>query len=641
MQKGLKLDNRDLYIKDTDIIEFVQHYNDEQKKTIVDMVLERFRRSQNWRDQFRRNWIENEELYLAISPYYEGRPEWQSNYFDPQIFKIVETILPRLLGALFDTPPICTVSALSPEAMQQAQYVEGIIQREVEKMKYYGTCADTFKELLIHGTGIQKSQYIIGDNYDGCAMQHISIFDFFPQPNKQYIEGMQWCIQRTVQHISDIIDEGEDLYDKEALLKLKDGSSGGVNYLNGFDRSRFIGSQSDDSCGGYHEILEMWGKAKDPKTGKNYNMIVTVGDRAHILRCEENPFYISDGSDKMCYSMKPYHKFIDMNLPGQFYGLGECDVLKSTQRKINDMTNMVMDSYNYLVSPSFEINAAALEDEDDIDNIILAPGEAIRTQPGMGSVVNPVKKDTSGVMIGFQAMDRHKSKIQEISGIHDVITGEEGTIRQTATESIYRTQEANMRIRSKNQYNMFGGMSDAFRSIYYMVRQFAPPENIIKLYSNYQAIGWETISVDMLKGNFDFSIQPSTLYGTKSIIAQTRMRFAEIVASNPEFQKQINPRVMLMGIANSLDINGDKLFLSPEEQQQAMMQQQMMAQAMQQPQQPQQADMGILEQLGQLQGGGMPQAMDEQQFNAMREQAKQMIVQSPELMQAFGINYAQ
>src|SRR3990167_1030808 len=138
------------------LIDFLSIYDEDQQNKAIKYFTQCYCHSRDWRASYREKWIEYYELYRSYSRYYEGRPDWQSQYFISKIFTIIEAITSRIVPALYDTPPLMVAIPNNEDSIQAAKSVEMLLDTRAVQTGQFFTDYQTIKSMLIYGTAIQK-----------------------------------------------------------------------------------------------------------------------------------------------------------------------------------------------------------------------------------------------------------------------------------------------------------------------------------------------------------------------------------------------------------------------------------------------------------------------------------------------------
>lgn len=563
MAKKQKSDNsKNLHPVHAPGIDFLKKYNgdDEAKKKMLNLILEDFNASKDWRAPYRQQWIENYQLYRNYDPKYDGLPDHFSKIFVPKCHEMVSTILPRLMGAIFDSAPVFCCLPTEKKNEDESRAVEWLLQSRVENNEFYLQHYQAFVEMLCYGSGWIKMLYEVKDDYEGPVSYSKDIFDVYPDPMCDSVESARFIIDREVKHIDDLKElEKQGIYKNLAEVeKNKDGSD---NYISQLDRQRFTntyGSPTAPTFKNTHEVLEYWGRFTD-NDGETYDIICAIADRNVIIRWEENPYVMTDRGADYPYAIKPFILFrMEIN-PHELYGSGVIDQIKSLQYEMNDRRNQYTDGLKMAASPVYQVVTGGVE---NLDDLAMGPGEVVEVL--MMNAITPIQKDTSFLM-AVQDLQMLEQNIRDAIGVHETMSGTEGTTRKTATEIISSLQEANQRIKQILSIMECTSLKDEAKMMLAMDRQFTDGVVLARMTENKEFIGCMEIEPKKLQWDGKFKLQVASLYGSKQIAVQQLFQFLEVTSQAiPDITERIDYGKMLKMIADALEIKTGGLFKEPE-----------------------------------------------------------------------------
>ena len=132
---------------------------------------------------------------------------------------------------------------------------------------------------------------------------------------------------------------------------------------------------------GTFTIKEFWGKFcydKNPANEKEYviTLVWQDGKCVDVIRCEENP-----------YGFRPFAKFDDHVIQGEFYGIGEGEPLEGLQIEYNNIRNARIDFNNAVNYPEWMYNLNA---SINPTNLVHRPNNLIPVDVPIGTDINTV-----------------------------------------------------------------------------------------------------------------------------------------------------------------------------------------------------------------------------------------------------------
>ena len=207
----------------------------EEKKDPLEIVVEDFKRAQEARQPREDKWKRYYELYRS---YVENRSDGLSNLFIPLVFAAIETVLPRLVEAIFASRPYLAVLPREPQDVDNARVMETLIDYQlVDKMNIVRKFNNWIRECLIYGTAVGKVGWrfetrprivrvprleIFGVKfgettkeeqtvfYDDPDFEPIDLFDFFIDPDATTIDEAAFCIHRFYRSMSYLKKQAEN-----------------------------------------------------------------------------------------------------------------------------------------------------------------------------------------------------------------------------------------------------------------------------------------------------------------------------------------------------------------------------------------------------------------------------------------------
>lgn len=543
-------------------VNFLDVYYKNELQDALSFFKERFQASVNWRQQYRQFWIEMYQLWRGYSKYYDDRPAWQAGIFVPKPFEAVQTWLPRILAAIYDSAPLWTAIPRTEKDVKQAKMSEILLDSRARDMNLFMAHYVTFKEVLMYGTGIQKMIYDISPEYQGPRFYPLDIFDFYPEPYAgNIIQQMRWCFHRELKHIEEIMllrDQGvySDIDDDE-----RDNDSS-HDFFSPLDRQRIIGMASTPESTlekDMHEILEYTGFWVDPESRQKFEVVVSIYDRKQIVRFEESPYFIHQPEGDYWYALKPFIDFHCVPAPHEFYSIGILEAAKSLFYELNDRRNAILDAENWALHPMWEVLRIGVE---DMDNINMGPGELVEVR--QQGAMQPLKKDMS-FMSGFTETAELERNIEDATGSPRILSGSEPRVRATATETVAKAQEGNMRIREVIQINNHHALPAQAKMLLLTDRQFTKKEITARLFGSGRVQEFYKINPRKLMVDADFLIELSTAPGNRMVAVNQLLQYLEVLQGMPpEVQERIDYVTFMKRIGAALDVNEQGLIKEEE-----------------------------------------------------------------------------
>lgn len=376
---------------------------------------------------YTKRWLTYLDAYRGDYFKNESLPDYKSNAVSNYIFSIIETIRPIML----DNDPKFQAMPRQPEGMEYANDVQEAFSyewdREKMNLKLYRELINT----LVIGTSI----FFIPWDSEKKNVKAIPVnpFNLFPDPLATSVDDAEYLIYATYKNVECL----KRLFPKHAQRLV----GGSINYselVQDNDKNATIDNQV--------LVLEVWTRDYENEEvtidGKNYLKPKYPNGRV-ITICPELGIVLDD--KHMPYKDKefPFVLIKDYDLPNKFWGEGEVAQLLSPQKHMNDLNNAIIDNAKTTANSPWIIDKNS---GIGYGKITTRPGLILRKNPG-----SEVKRMEAPQMPMYvtNAIDIFKNDMEQISGVHNTLKGENATGVYTA-QGILALQEAGqVRIRLK------------------------------------------------------------------------------------------------------------------------------------------------------------------------------------------------
>lgn len=558
---------------------------DSNPATEIDSLYKAVKR---WRTDHETRWEEFYKLYRSYID--EDEHPWRANLFIPYTFSVIETVVPKMLGSIFNTKPIISIvtrkgNEIRPEEMEEmselldsmgldtssmmptsdlAELIERLLdyQFEDESLEFYFMLEEFFKDAAIYGTAFAKIVPKFADEeelvLDSIDFLPIDLWNIFPDWRATSIKDSKFIIERREIDIEELLDkQDQGIY--EHVDELVDYAESKFK-IDEYRKLRLDSIEvSEDMYGDWSEarksvqVLEYWDRQK----------IYHVAAGKFILLEDDNPF-----GDVLPYVMMKYTP-----VPHELYAIGIPEMTESLQHELNSIRNQRMDNINLINNRMFVVNKLA---DIDIDNLISYPGNVITTND-----IESIKPlDTADITRSiYMEEDIIKRDIQNATGEYEYSRGATPQHRETATGIIKLQQAASVRFDAvlKNVEFTFREIAKLF--IWYN-SQFLEPQDFAKIVGtkDFVRMGgpyfYELPVEEMLK-LYHFQPVGSSTTAVKELRIQQIMQLYQVANQDPFFN-QYELRKKLLNALDMLDY--DKL-LKTEEQVRNEQKEMMMAEA--------------------------------------------------------------
>jgi len=563
---------RDNWMRPTtpESINFLDHYKDKEiLKSVKYQITQDYKQSRDQRQSFKDTWTEIYLLYNAYSQFYQNKPSWMSKYFVNIAFKTIETLMPPIMSALFDTPPLWTVLPTSDDTREIAHTVEMRMEQIKRNSGMYAELYTIFKETLMYGTSFGKVKYDQTPEYVGPCVKAVDLFNIFADIRAgSDIQAMRYLIERNLLHIQDIYQMQEDEI-AQGVDEISDENNSVGTHMKNFsqlDRLSLMGkttaaNNSDGRLNLYHEVMESWFKWQDPNTKEWFDCVGVLVDREHLIRWEESPHKIHVNNGDWYFALKPYSIFRNSVNNHETYGKGVIEPIISGCHQVNDMRNAFMDAVMAMLMPVQELNTSVLKNANT--PIGFGPGAVIEKIGPERALLSP-DKDLSFINI-TGAVDEIKDELKDDTGLYDPFVGAEGNIRKTATETIFLGERAASRPKLSLQLNSETSLMRLGRMLYMFDREYTSEKVMVEVFDGKTIKEWKSINPSKVANLSDVTIVTAALFGFKEIVAEKMIKLMEIVSEIPAIAKMVDYEHMVKEIAAAFGQDSSKIFLDEAE----------------------------------------------------------------------------
>ena len=282
------------------------------------MVIERMR--PKWR-----------EFYQKYRSYLELKRKGgrESTLFIPRSFDSVETIVPRLLLAIYSVNPPFQMAPRNSMSVAFADTLTEVYQYYSDVTNQYSTVAQALRGTCIYGTGIIKSGW---DNALKRPSRYIvNINEFFKDPSAMEIEDCEYAGDVKVRSLSYLKSmEKRGIYknigkvEKDGEIFAQPSDLTTDNYMvqgltNPYEVKRMVDAEPQ------YQVVECW--------LDNGSFVITLAGGV-LVRAESNPF------PHQTFPYSPIKMIPDTT---DFYGIGALEPIRFLQDQINDFNNATMD----------------------------------------------------------------------------------------------------------------------------------------------------------------------------------------------------------------------------------------------------------------------------------------------------------
>lgn len=435
------------------------------------------------------------------------------------------------------------VAAKKMEKKIHDQLDEGNARKELRRSAF---------ELVLFGTGIKKGPFAVDKEYANWdeegnytpiiktvpTSKHVSIWNFYPDPDANFMEECEWVIER-------------HKLSKSQLLKLKNRPEFrhnaiakaielGPNYLKE-DWEQSMDDGQHDTRSERWQALEFWGNVDvkllmehgidvpEELQGREQVSCNIWTCQGQLLRCVMNPFT----PQRIPYHAVPY----ELN-PYSFFGIGLAENMDDTQTLMNGFMRMAVDNAVLSGNLIIEVDETFLVPGQDLSNF--GPGKVIRRSGGAPGQALFGTSFPNVASQNLQLFDKARQLADESTGLPSFSHGQTGVsgVGRTASGISMLMSAANGNIatvvKNIDDY-LLGPLGKAYFN-FNMQFDFDPE---IKGDLEVRAMGTESLMANEVR-------------------SQRLMQFLGVV-QNPMLAPFARTDYIIREIAKSLDLDPDKV----------------------------------------------------------------------------------
>lgn len=383
------------------------------------------------------------------------------------------------------------------------------------------------------------------------AISPVSIFDLYPDPYADRIDTADGCFQRHILTRSQLRQIAERFnFDEIATAEVLSAHPNGNYYQehHEIERRRIAGFSAEIGRNGRFEVLEYWGMVRgdqlescgcriEDRLADYQANVWTCGSRT--LHAKLNP----SRPERLPYAIFPYER-----VPHQFWGTGVARQMRDSQQTMNAAVRAMLDNLAISSGPLVEVNLDLLAPGEDPKD--LHPWRVFLRERGDPSYpllrfyqVQNVAQNLTQVVEMFRRFADEETSLpsythgEAMPGLNKTATGMSMLMTQAAI-TIKGT------IKNIDDYLI----APVLRSLYDWNMRWNPREDI--------------------KGDLNVVARGSTTLIAREVQSQRLMQFMQMTA-NPLYAPLVKRPELLREVAQSLDIDADKMIATDEQLQAA------------------------------------------------------------------------
>lgn len=513
------------------------------------------------------------KLYRSYIEQKDMRPHG-ANLFIPRVFSTVETVTPKIVNAIFDSRPFAKTIPVGDTPVEKSDKMDALLDFQLtQQMKIYTTLTDIVKTFLIYGTAITKQSWsfktkkvieqrptaatlfgILGTEpvevlavaKDQPDIKLIPLLDFFPDPSAPNIEDGRYAIYRYHEDLH-VLKEGEK-DGKYKNIKEIAASSGSGTYGGQETMSDAAGLTESSLSRKDVEILEYW----------TDEWLVVVANQSTVIFKGPNPFH---------HREKPFARWIDHSVPGEFYGIGEAEPLEALQLELNTTRNQRIDNASMILNNMWLTRRGA---QIDPEQLVSRPNGIIELDDIEGDIKLLEKRDHLHASYNEEATI--KDDMDHTVGVFDSARGSSPGRRETATTMNILSTAAFDKFKLKILLTEEGGMHEAIMQIIKLNNQFVDHTLEMRILNEQGQLTEATIEPEDIMGQYDLKLVGGNTDPTinKEYRQNQMTQLYSLIREDPHVHQQ----AFLRRLLEAYDIkNVDELLTSPEQSPPAAMMQ--------------------------------------------------------------------
>jgi hypothetical protein len=373
-------------------------------------------------------------------------------------------------------------------------------------------------------------------------IEFVSVWNFYPDPEAQSIEECDWVIQRhRLSKTQMIALKRSPHFNSDNIDKA---IKGGPNYQSrDFEHTKQAEDSTIQDNSNRWEVFEYWGMM-DVDTIRSFDadLVDFAGDPevmdvqinawvcgGEVLRVNLNPFQ----PVRIPYMMYHYEKD-----PYSIWGVGVAENMEDMQALMNGNARMAVDNIALAGNLIFDIDEASLVPGQDYK---IYPGKKfVRQAGGPGQSIYGLKFPNTAPE-NMQMFDRWRQLADEATGIPSYSHGYTGVTGMTRTASgmSMLMSAANLNIKTAVKNIDDALLEPLAKYMFYWNMQFYEGD------------------LDVV-GDLEIKATGTQSLVQKEVRSQRLMTFLQL-ASNPQIGPMVNVSYLISGIAESLDLDVDRV----------------------------------------------------------------------------------
>jgi len=587
----------------------------------INLWTARRQRSQELKQLYEGDWIKYWKWYRNwAEPMEDPADWWRANEVIPTVYKVIETLLPRYVIGMFDTPDWFSVEARQRRDSEYELMCESLLRATVEEMELFPKMYEALKYALIMGhawgkivwkeeyterqvlvptpiideeTGMEvmgvEAKVVTEEAYNNVDFDWLTLDRVFPDPTGEY----EWFIEEidtTVEKLQDVQDH-LGVYDKtefaalmasipppnammkggDSLSDARSGTSAGVSVEYAREPEATEGiplhltTPMRDGIG--IKLWQCWGWVPQELREKDDSAwrLTVIAEGKYVLRDEPSP--TPDGRP-------PYFPIKSVPIPKRLYGESILRYIGPLADQQSRLANMRLDEVFLGIWQQYLYKADAVVSDNQF---LIQPAGVIEVRPEQGETVRDVFSvlERRPVLPDAWNEDQYRqTQAEHAAAASDIMQGVGAQDRQTATEVERKIQQGNARHMLYTMWNDYTVKKELLERTWKWLQMRMSSPRIVR------TVGEEYAQVDLAEIQIPIDIIVSG--GMFALSKETRLQMdQELVqlAANPSFAPYLRPEQILRKLMQDRGWKDPDKYVRTEEE--VMLQQMMAMQAAQ------------------------------------------------------------
>lgn len=513
-------------------------------------------------------WTSNWKYFRNyVAPFTNPSDWWRSNDSIPTAWKIVETIFPRWIMGLFDSPEWFNVEARNQRSEEYEQLCTNLLRTKIEQMRGFPKYYECLKYVGIMGHGWGKvfwreeyqkrqrfmpSMSVVGDEngapsvqmtvdqvidseevYNGPDFDWCTLDSVWPDPSGAgdwYIERIETTWERLQQTQDSLSTKDTPYYDPAAMEMLAStlplsettGNYGGLDSIGDARKGTLASGVSADYIresqvmegipastispmrdGTGIELWQCWGWV--PREARK-GELPEIEWRLQIIA--NGRVTLRDIPSPTPDLRPPYFPIKSVVIPKRLYGASVLEYIGPLCDAQSRIANMRLDEVYLGVWQQYLIKKGALVSDNQE---IFKPGGYMEVQTDTGQSVMDVANilPRRPVMADAYHEDSYRqSQAEDIASANDVLRGQGSSERQTATEVERLLQQGNARHALQVLYLEYTFKKELLHRTWELLRMRMTNTQRVKLGEEYAEVDLSHIQepIDIVVGGTIFAL---------------------------------------------------------------------------------------------------------------------------------------